>query len=291
MRGRGIILSIIAMLCLAGMDATGKLLVETYPIVEIMAIRFAIFFFIVIVVTVFSERLKVIRSKATFIQITRSLVLLVEVAVFIFAFSLMPLADVHAIAAIAPLLVILIAGLYLGEVVDARSWISVALGFVGALIIIRPGLGVMSWYSLIPICGAFLWAVYQVLSRRVAAFDRPETTVFYTALVGFIVFGALAPFYWVEPSSKHWVLLVLNGLLGAMGHYLLIKALALAPASVLQPFSYTLLFWAILIGFVVFGDLPDGMTLLGAAIVLGAGVYASDAGRALSGSSPTAVKK
>jgi len=279
------------MLCLAGMDATGKLLVETYPIVEIMAIRFAIFFFIVIVVSVFSEHLTVIRSKATFIQITRSLVLLVEVAVFIFAFSLMPLADVHAIAAIAPLLVILIAGLYLGEVVDVRSWISVALGFVGALIIIRPGLGVMSWYSLIPICGAFLWAVYQVLSRRVAAFDSPETTVFYTALVGFIVFGALAPFYWVEPSSKHWVLLVLNGLLGAMGHYLLIKALAFAPASVLQPFSYTLLFWAILIGFVVFGDLPDGMTLLGAAIVLGAGVYASDAGRALSGSSPTAVKK
>ena len=271
------------MLCLAGMDATGKILVQTYPIVEIMAIRFAMFFFIVMLVTGFTGQFGRIRSKVASTQILRSLLLVIEVTLFIFAFSLMPLADVHAIAAVAPLIAILMAGCYLGEAVDRRSWVSVAIGFMGALIIIRPGVGVMSWHALIPICGAILWAAYQVLSRRVAQFDSPETTVIYTASVGLIVFGGLAPFNWVEPTLMGWRLLILNGLLGAMGHYLLIRALALAPASTLQPFSYTLVFWAIVIGFIIFGDLPDGLTLLGAVVVLGAGIYASDAGGALNG--------
>ncbi|WP_353376312.1 DMT family transporter [Microbulbifer sp. SSSA007] len=289
--GRGILLSIMAMLCLAGMDATGKLLVQTYPIVQIMAVRFAMFFFIVIVTAGLTGKLKQVRSKILGTQILRSLVLLIEVTVFIFAFSMMPLADVHAIAATAPLFAILMAGWYLGEEIDTRSWVGVAIGFIGALIIIRPGLGVMSWQTLIPIAGAILWAAYQILSRRVAQFDSSSTTAFYTAFIGLIVFGGLAPFYWVEPTSTGWQLLMLNGLLGAMGHYLLIKALSYAPATVLQPFSYALLFWAIVIGFIIFGDLPDGLTLLGAAVVLGAGFYASDAGRSLSGSLSVAFKR
>ena len=283
--GRGIILSIIAMLCLAGMDATGKLLVQTYPIVEIMAVRFTMFFLIVVLATGIKGQLGHIRSKVVSTQILRSLVLLIEVTVFIFAFSLMPLADVHSIAATAPLLTILLAGWYLGEKISRRSWVGVIIGFTGALIIIRPGFGVMTWHVLLPICGAILWAVYQVLSRHVAQFDRPETTVFYTAVTGLVVFGGLAFFNWKEPSSTGWQLLLLNGLLGATGHYLLIKALALAPASILQPFNYAILFWAIVIGLVVFGDLPDMPTLLGAAVVFGAGIYALGARRPLSAAS------
>ncbi|WP_444922560.1 DMT family transporter [Microbulbifer sp. CnH-101-G] len=279
--GQGIILCVLAMLCIAGMDATGKLLVQNYPIVEIMVVRFAIFFLIVILVSGLTGQLKEIRSKVIGIQVIRSLLLVVEVTVFIIAFSMMPLADVHAIAALAPLFAILMAGWYLKEKVDRRSWVAVTIGFLGALVIIRPGLGVMSWHTVIPISGAILWAAYQVLSRRVAQFDSSNTTVFYTALIGLMVFGGLAPFNWVEPTSVGWQLLILNGILGAMGHYLLIKALAFAPASTLQPFSYTLLFWAIVIGFVIFGDLPDNLTLLGAIIVLGAGIYASDTGRTM----------
>ncbi|MEO1080165.1 MAG: DMT family transporter [Pseudomonadota bacterium] len=272
---RGIALSIIAMLCLAGVDATGKHLVQTYPIVEIMAIRFAIFFSIVMATNVFSGRIPRFHSSVAFTQITRSLVLAAEVAVFIFSFSLMPLADVHAIAAIAPLIALVMAGVYLGETIGRRSWASVAIGLLGALLIIRPGMGVMSWYALAPICGAILWAWYQILSRQVAAFDSAETTVLYTALIGLAVFGLLAPFDWVTPNSADWGLLALNGALGALGHYLLIRALVYAPASVLQPFGYTLLIWAILIGCLVFGDWPDAMTLIGAAVVVGAGIYAS----------------
>ncbi|WP_444938790.1 DMT family transporter [Microbulbifer sp. JMSA002] len=288
---RGIFLSIVAMLCIAGMDATGKLLVQTYPIVQIMAVRFATFFIIVMLIASLKGDLKQVRSNIWGTQVLRSLLLVVEVTVFILAFSMMPLADVHAIATMAPLFAMLMAGWFLGEKVDRRSWIAVAIGFIGALIIIRPGLGILSWYVVIPISGAILWASYQVLSRHVSQFDSSATTVFYTAFIGLIVFGGLAPFNWVDPTFIGWQLLILNGLFGAMGHYLLIKALTYARASTLQPFNYTLLFWAIAIGFFIFGEFPDGFTILGAIIVLSAGIYTSDAGRRMSGLSFIASKK
>jgi drug/metabolite transporter (DMT)-like permease len=282
--GRGVGLSLLAMLCLAGMDATGKVLTQTYPIVQVLAIRFAIFLCVVCLVSLVTARKgprQPFRSRMVGTQILRSLVLVVEVSVFILAFSMMPLADVHAIAAISPLIVTLMAGLFLGERIGLRSWLSVGAGFAGALIIIRPGMHVMSGTAMIPVIGAVLWAAYQILSRRVAEVDSPETSVFFSAAIGFIVFGSLAPFYWIWPSAESWLFLIMNGLLGTTGHYVLIKALALAPASILQPFSYTLMVWAIVIGYVVFGDLPDGFTLLGAAIVVAAGVYLSEAGRSL----------
>jgi len=279
--GRGMFLTVLAMLFIAGMDATGKFLTQSYPIVEIMAVRFAIFFAIALVATARKGQLRSVRSKLAGLQIFRSLLLVVEVSVFIYAFSLMPLADAHAIAAVAPLIATLMAGLFLGEVIGVRRWISVTIGLVGALIIIRPGLGVMSWHALIPLFGAVLWAAYQVLSRRVAQADTPETTVMYTAVTGLVIFGALAPFNWVTPTAEGWLWLILNGVLGSIGHYILIKALDLAPASTLQPFSYALLLWAIAIGFFAFGDLPDTLTFVGAAIVVGAGILSSDSGRAL----------
>ena len=276
---RGIGLSILAMLCIAGMDATGKILTQTYPIVQIMAVRFGIFLAVAIAAVSRKGSLANLASKNVGIQILRSLLLVIEVSVFILAFSLMPLADVHAIAAVSPLIVTVLAGLFLRETVGTRGWVSVAIGFVGALIIIRPGMEAMSWHAVIPVCGAILWAGYQILSRHVAEFDRPETTVLYTASIGLMVFGILAPFYWVAPTPVGWRLLILNGVLGSTGHYILIKALDLAPASALQPFSYSLMIWAIVIGYFTFGDLPDIPTFLGAAIVIGAGIVSSGSGR------------
>ena len=279
--GRGIVLIVVAMMFIAGMDATGKLLTQSYPIFQILAIRFVIFFSVAVFVVARSGQIGRIRSKLFGTQVFRSLLLVVEISVFIFAFSLMPLADAHAVAAVAPLIATLMAGMFLGEAIGLRRWISVAIGFVGALIILRPGLGIGNAYALIPLVGAVLWAAYQVLLRRVSSLDSPETTVLFTAVIGLIVFGALAPFYWIAPTGPGWALLILNGLLGSLGHYILIRALVLAPASTLQPFSYALLLWAIVFGFVVFGDLPDTLTFVGAAIVVGAGILSSDGGRSL----------
>jgi len=276
--GRGIVLTVVAMMFIAGMDATGKLLTQNYPIFQILAIRFVIFFSVAVFVAARSGHVWQLRSKLFGTQVFRSLLLVVEISVFIYAFSLMPLADAHAIAAVAPLIATLMAGMFLGEVIGLRRWVSVAIGFVGALIIIRPGLGVWNVYALIPLLGAVLWAAYQVLLRRVSSADSPETTVLFTAVIGLIVFGALAPLHWITPSGPDWALLILNGALGSLGHYILIRALVLAPASTLQPFSYALLLWAIVFGLVVFGDLPDTFTFIGAAVVVAAGILSSDSG-------------
>jgi len=277
--GTGIALTVVSMFFIASMDATGKYLSQSFPIMQILAIRFTIFFAFALVMAARLRDRSVYKSRMTGFQILRSLVLAVEVSVFIYAFSLMPLADAHSIAAVAPLIGTMLAGLFLGEAIGLRRWVSVAIGFIGALVIIRPGLGVMSMTALIPLGGAFLWAGYQVMSRRVALGDRSETTALYTAFVGMVVFGLIAPFYWQSATPAEWAILILNGVVGSIGHIILLKALNAAPAASLQPFNYSLLLWAILIGFVVFSDLPDMMTFVGAGIVVFAGVLASDQGK------------
>jgi drug/metabolite transporter (DMT)-like permease len=277
--GSGIILTVVSMFFIASMDATGKFLSQNFPIIQILSIRFVIFFTFALVMALRVKHRSIFRSQMPLAQIIRSLVLAIEVSVFIFAFSLMPLADAHAIAAVAPLIGTMLAGLILGEAIGLRRWISVAIGFVGALVIIRPGMGVMSWTAVIPLAGAFLWAGYQVLSRRVALGDRPETTALYTAFVGMVIFGVMAPFVWQSATTFEWSILILNGVLGSIGHIILLKALDVAPASALQPFNYALLLWAILIGYVVFSDLPDILTFVGAGIVVFGGLLASDQGQ------------
>jgi drug/metabolite transporter (DMT)-like permease len=279
--GTGIVLTIVSMFFIASMDATGKFLSQSFPIMQILAIRFVIFFIFALVIALRLRDKSIFKSQMPWAQVFRSLVLAVEVSVFILAFSLMPLADAHAIAAVAPLIGTMLAGLILGEAIGMRRWVSVAIGFVGALIIIRPGLGVMSWAALLPLGGAFLWAGYQVLSRRVSLGDRPETTALYTAFVGMIVFGIISPFYWQSASPSEWGMLILNGVVGSIGHIILLKALDSAPAASLQPFNYSLMLWAILIGFIVFSDLPDMLTFVGAGIVILAGLMASDQGSRL----------
>jgi len=277
----GIVLTIVSMFFIASMDATGKYLSQSFPLMQILAVRFVIFFIFSLCLAMRLRDRSIYKSRMPGAQILRSLVLAVEVSIFILAFSLMPLADAHAIAAVAPLIGTMLAGLVLGEAIGLRRWISVAIGFVGALIIIRPGLGVMSWAALLPLGGAFLWAGYQVLSRRVSLGDRPETTALYTAFIGMIVFGIIAPFHWQSASMVEWWLLLLNGAVGSIGHIILLKALDSAPAATLQPFNYALLLWAMLLGYLVFSDLPDGLTFVGAAIVVFGGLLASGQGSAL----------
>jgi drug/metabolite transporter (DMT)-like permease len=277
----GIVLTVVSMFFIASMDATGKYLSLSFPIVQILAVRFVIFFIFSLGLAMRLRDRSIYKSRMPGSQILRSLVLAVEVSVFILAFSLMPLADAHAIAAVAPLIATMLAGLVLGEAIGIRRWISVAIGFVGALIIIRPGFGMVSWAALLPLGGAFLWAGYQVLSRRVSLGDRPETTALYTAFVGMVLFGAIAPFYWQSASMIEWGFLLLNGAVGSIGHIILLKALNSAPAGTLQPFNYALLLWAMLLGYLVFSDLPDALTFVGAGIVVFGGLLSSGQGTAL----------
>ena len=270
---KGIILMNLAMFLLAGMDGISKTLATDYAVPQILSVRFLIFCLFALAIARPRSLRAAFKSHHPYLQIARSLIITLEVGVFIIAFRYLPLADAHAIAGIAPLLVTALAVPLLGEKVGLRRWSAIAVGFVGLLVIVRPGLGVFNPAALIPLAGAALWAVYQILVRKVAD-DDAATSLLYMAVIGAVVMTALAPFFWRPPDAQGWILLVSLGVVGSLGHYVLIKAFQAAPASTLQPFHYIVLLWAAIVGYLVFGDLPDTWTILGAAIIAASGLYA-----------------
>jgi len=271
---RGIALMVLAMALMASMDAAAKWLVRDHAIPQILLIRFLVFLGFALLMAQRLGLRATLRSRRPGLQVVRCLVMIAEIYVFVVAFSLMPLADVHAIAAVSPLMAMALAVPLLGERVGWHRWAAVGAGLAGVLLIVRPGFGMAGWATAVPVLAAFLWALLQVLIRKVGLADPIETTGLYSAAIAVIVFGCIAPFDWTPPTSEAWGLLLLTGLLGTMGHLTLFKALELAPASAVQPFSYMMMVWAAVLGLLVFGEFPDAWTLAGAAIIAGSGLYA-----------------
>ena len=270
---KGILLMNLAMFLLAGMDGISKTLAPDYSVPQILCVRFLIFCLFALAIARPKSFRAAFRSRHPYLQIARSLIIVVEVGIFILAFRYLPLADAHAIAGIAPLLVTALAVPFLGEKVGLRRWTAIAIGFVGLLVIVRPGIGVFNPAALIPLAGAGLWAVYQILVRKVSD-DDAATSLLYMAVIGAVVMTLLAPFFWTPPDTTGWLLLGALGVVGSLGHYILILAFRATTATTLQPFHYIVLLWATAIGYLVFDDLPDLWTILGAAIIAGSGLYA-----------------
>ena len=177
-------------------------------------------------------------------------------------------------AASVPLIVLALAVPILKERVGHRRWFAVILGFLGVLIILRPGFGNWQPILFLPLLGAFGFAVYLVLTRMAAKFDTIGTSAFYTGLVGLSVLTIFLPLEWKTPTIEEWGWLLLASVLGLCGHISVIKALSMAEASVLQPFFYVVLVWATFLGFIIFDDIPDSITIIGACIIVGSGLYA-----------------
>jgi len=273
-RRRGIAIMLLSMLFLALMDGSGKHLTHTYPVAQVMWVRFLFLLPLVFILSARSGNHQPWRSRQLPLQIFRVSILLVEISLFILSFKFLPLADVHAIASISPLLATALAVPILKEKVSFHRWAAVLLGLVGVLVIIQPGFGNFSYLSLLPLSGALLWGFYQILVKVVSATDKIETGLFYNAVLGTLVLSFIAPFQWVTPDMEGWVFLILTSLLGCGGHLFILKAFELAPASVLQPFNYTLVVWAAIIGAIGFGDIPEKWTIIGAGIVVLGGLYA-----------------
>ncbi len=269
----GALLTMFAMLCFAGMDAISKSLVADYAVTQMMWIRSALFFLFAWFVVRKQGLRAAVRSARPGLQVVRSLVAIVEGGVFVLAFRYLPLADTHAVAATSPLLVIALGVLFLGERAGVARWLAVAAGFVGVLLMVRPGFRTIEWPLLLPLAGALLWASYQLLTRFNARFDSPSTSLLWSAIVAFIATSFVGPLDWTWPTPAAWALMVVISLIGAIAHYALIKALDYAEAGAVQPYAYTLLVWATLLGWLVFGDIPDGWTIFGAAIVVASGLY------------------
>ncbi len=269
----GVGLTVVSMLLFALMDGVSKHLIGTYSFVQIMWLRNLLFVAFGVVVAWRSGFAATVRTGHPWRQLVRSAVLIVETMTFLAAFKFLALADAHAIAAVAPLIGTVLAMLVLGEVVGPRRLAAVAVGFVGVVIIIRPGAGVFDLAALIPLFAALLFAVYQVMTRALARDDGPATMLLYTGVVGAVALTVAVPFSWHAPTAIDWLLLALVAVLGTAAHWLLILALAKAEASVIQPFTYALVVWAVIVGFVGFGDFPDAWTLVGGAVVIASGVY------------------
>jgi len=269
----GAAFTILATLCFASMDAISKFLVADHAVGQIMWVRSALIFLFSWFIVRRRGLRGALRTERPWLQIVRSLILVIESAIFVLAFRYLPLADTHAVAATSPLIVIALGVLFLGERAGPARWLAVAAGFIGVLLIIQPGLRALSCPVLLPLIGAGLWAIYQILTRLAARQDSADTSLIWAALVPLIATTFVGPIGWQWPTAFVWLLLALISAIGALGNYALIKALDHAEAGAVQPYSYTLLVWATLLGFVVFGDIPDGWTILGAAIVVASGLY------------------
>jgi drug/metabolite transporter (DMT)-like permease len=270
---RGIVLALCAMFMFGLMDGASKYLSTRYPTPQIIWLRYV--FTIPMALAILAPRGlgRILRSARPGLQVLRSMLLVVEIGLVVWCFGRLPLADVHSVLALTPLAVTALSVPLLAERVGPRRWAAVGVGFMGVLIILRPGLGVMQPAALVALAAVLLYGLYQVLTRLVGRVDGAETSLLWQLGVGALMTSFVVPFAWRTPVPLHWPLFVVVAALGGVSHYLMIRALQLAPAAVIQPFTYTVLLWAVVIGYLGFGDLPDRWTLLGASAIVGAGLY------------------
>jgi drug/metabolite transporter (DMT)-like permease len=273
-RMRGILWMLGTMLCFITLDATMKHLLESYSLVQVTWARF--FFATIIAVLVCGRNLgRLARSTVPGKQTLRSLLLMSTTAMFNVGIRTTPLATATTIMFLSPILITLLSIPLLGEKVGIRRWAGIIVGFTGAIIVVQPwqgGVGGVGLGVLFLLVAALLNANYQIVTRLVRD-DDPLTSLLFTATAGALVTSLIVPWFWSWPTGFDWLLLVGSGLAGALGHLCLIRALRLAPASVVAPFSYSSLIWATLFGFVIWGDWPNFWTWLGAALIIGSGLY------------------
>ena len=206
-------------------------------------------------------------------QIARSSLLFITTVLFNAGLATTPLATATAVMFLSPIMLTALSHFILGEHVGPRRWFGVAAGFAGAIIITRPGAEGFNQGVLFFVAAALVNAVYQLATRRVAQHDSPQCSFFYTALVGGVLSTFAVPFSWAAPSAIDWLLLVSMGILGGIGHLFLIFAFDRAPAAVVAPFAYSALIWASISGYLLFGEVPDSWTVVGALIITASGLY------------------
>lgn len=269
---RGILGILLAMLLFTCMDVCAKWLLERNPTVMVVWARFASQMALVLAIS--GPALgRHLRTRRPGLQLARSTLHVVATGSFFLSLNFMELAEAVAVFEVAPLLITVLAAVVLREQVGPRRWAGVVIGLCGALIIIRPGLDVFQPAALLPFAAATCMAGFQIVTRLIGTADTMRTTMIYSGLVGLLATSAMLPWYWQTPSLADAALMATFGWLGYLGHLALVYALGQAPASTLAPYNYAGFLWAILLGLLLFSELPDPVTLVGASVILGAGIY------------------
>ncbi len=264
----------LAMALLPCLNAAAKYLGRHYSIVEIVWARYAGHFAYMVIFFLPRRGWRLFATAQPGTQVLRSTLLLTATAIYFTALNYTELPVAAAISFVSPFIVIALAGIMLGEPIGPRRWAAVGVGFLGALVILRPGLGAVHFASFLLLISSTANALYQVLTRGLAMRDTAETSNTYIAVVGFVLSTIAVPLFWKLPESPLDLLLFASlGLFGGFGHYFIVKALEWGPAAVIAPLNYGQLLGTVILGYIVFGEFPDEWTGIGAAIIIASGLY------------------
>ena len=272
---KGIMLMTLTMLIFAMQDGISRHLAGEYNVIMVVMIRY--WFFAAFVVALSARHKGGLRGVAAtpqpILQVSRGVLLAAEVCVMVLAFTLLGLIESLAIFASYPLIVAALSGPVLGEKVGPVRWTAIAIGFVGIMVILQPGFGVFSPFALVALTSAIMFALYSLLTRYASRLDTAATSFFWTGTAGCVAMTTIGIWFWEPMTPPDWVWMAILCMTGAGGHYCLIKVYEVAEASAVQPFAYLQLVFASFIGIYVFGEIVETNVLIGAIIVVGAGVF------------------
>ena len=269
----GMFFAVMAYFSFSLLDAVQKTAIVYHSVFQLLFIKYCFVLFLSLIESQRKKNYSFYKSGNVKIQILRSILSIIESACFILSFRYLSLADAHSIASLTPVLVVALSALILREHVSLKTWLAIFVGFIGVLIIMRPGLSIFDPKSLIPLAGAFFLSVYQIVTRKASEKDPNETSLFYTSIVGIILMGVIGYNFWQPLMEYSLIYFIAIGFFFSLGLYFQIIALSMARAGIIQPFHYTLIFWAIILGYIFYDDFPDIPTLIGALVITVSGIY------------------
>ncbi|MDU9403992.1 DMT family transporter [Pseudomonas sp. zfem004] len=272
---RGITLVVVATFLFAGHDALSKFLGGIYPIIMVVWARYLVHTLLMAGIFLPKAGMAVLRTRRPLLQTLRALSLLSTSLLFTAGLQYLPLAEATSVNFLAPVLVTALSVPLLKERVTAGQWAAVVMGFVGVLVVVHPGGAMFTPAILFPLGSALGFCSYQLLTRVLAAHDSPTTSNFYAGLCNTLVLSALVPFFWQVPQWQHALLMLALGGCGMTAHLLLTQAFRYAAPALLAPFSYCQIVFAGLLGVVIFGQVPDGMSLVGISVICLSGLGAA----------------
>lgn len=271
LRGIGLVLT--ASIFLTSSDLVSKLLTRELPPLQVTWLRYCTYTAIMLAIVWRQGGLARLRTQRPALQFLRGIGVLGSSVFFISALKFIPLADATATSFVAPLFVTALSIPILGEAIGWRRWVATLIGFVGVLIVVRPGGAGFQLASLLAVGSALAWAFAMIMTRMMSSTESPLTTLTYSALIGVCITTLAVPFLWEAVTPTILLMGVFVGAASTVGHWLIVLAYRHADASLLAPFSYGQLLWATLFGLLVFSVLPDIWTLIGAVVIAGSGLY------------------
>ena len=274
-RNRGIALMVGAMMVVPFMDALAKLLSSRYPVLQLVWARFFFHFLLVLPIALWRHGGGVLAAPAPALQVGRGLCLMGATICFFAAIRTIPLADAIALIFFDAVIIVILSAVLLHERVPPGRLVASVIGLSGVLLIVQPGFGNFQWASLLALAAAFFFALYFLSTRYLSGNTPPLVMLAWQGVGGFVVMSALVPLVWVSPTPADLAMMGALGIIGASGHLLLIRAFEYAEASLLAPFLYTEIIMQVLLGYWLFGDIPNRWAVAGIALIIGVGVYLS----------------